>query len=232
MQRVFVVGDLHGQADAFAQVLMQSGFDLEQDQLIVLGDIVDGGPDTYGVVEILLTIENLILIKGNHDHWFIRFLNGGITYDKDSFSEYQLWYQQGGKATRDSYAKHGYTDSIPINHQTIFNRMIPYYVDEKNRLFVHGGFDVNTPIEKQNEYTLFWDRELITLSKMNIVTPYKNVFIGHTSTQYVVKGSTEPIQYPNGVIMLDTGAGWDGKLTLMEVDTLKYWQSNKVKGGR
>jgi len=209
--KTYVCGDIHGQAEAFAQVLVQSGFDLVNDQLIVLGDIVDGGANTFEVLELLLTIENLILIKGNHDNWAIRHIRGGIQYDPDSYSEFQTWYQQGGKATIDSYKKHGFDmASIPITHQTIFNRMVPYYIDDKNRLFVHGGFDPRVPIENQLPNFLMCDRDLITLSKLNTPTPYKNVFIGHTST----------------------GAGWDGKLTLMEVDTLKYWQSDLVKHGR
>lgn len=232
--RTFVVGDIHGQSEALLQVLKLSYFNTEVDRLIVLGDIVDGGPNTFEVLEILLTIKDLIMITGNHDQWFIRFLNGGIEYDADSFSEYQGWYQQGGKATRDSYKKHGYKDTIPITHQTIFNRMIPYYIDEKNRLFVHGGFDPRVPIEKQEPYTLMWDRNLIQMSRANVPTPYKNVFIGHTDIQIrddkthkVI--SSDPIQYPNGVIALDTGAGFDGRLTLMDVDSLKYWQSDIVK---
>lgn len=236
--RTFVVGDIHGQVVAFSQVLRDAGFNLEQDRLIVLGDIVDGGPDTFEVVEILLTVKNLVMILGNHDAWFIRHINGGMAFDKDSYSDFQLWYQQGGKATLDSYQKHGYDyGSIPISHQTIFNRMQPYFIDEKNRLYVHGGIDLREPIEQQTVESMTWDRHMIAQSRANVPSPYRNIFFGHTDirardpvTNKPI--NNEPVQYPNGAIGLDTGAGWDGVLTIMNVDTLKYWQSDKVKNGR
>ena len=230
--KTFVVGDIHGQANALAQVLGESGFNPKEDKLIVLGDIVDGGPQTYEVVEILLTIDNIEMILGNHDHWFIRFLNGGIKFDKDSYSEYQTWFKQGGEATRKSYEKHGYKETVPVSHQFIYNRMQPYYIDDKNRLFVHGGIRLDIPIEKQGIETFMWDRDLIVDSRLNKPTPYKNIFVGHTDTRFI-SGNTDPILYPNGVILLDTGAGWrGGKLTLMDVDTLQFWQSQEVGDGR
>ncbi len=65
--RTFVLGDVHGRIEALKEVLEKSKFKYKKDKLIVLGDIVDGGYDTYQVVEKLLKIKKLVFIIGNHD---------------------------------------------------------------------------------------------------------------------------------------------------------------------
>jgi hypothetical protein len=87
-------------------------------------------------------------------------------------------------------------------------------------------FDPEKPIDDQDQQNLIWDRDLIQLSKCNVKLPYEKVFIGHTSTQHIY-GGDQPVIYPNGLVALDTGAGWDGCLTVMDIDTGEQWQSNK-----
>lgn len=62
--RIFVMGDIHGNLHALIQCMERSGFDIEKDFLIQLGDVSDRFPDTAPVVEYLLSIENRILIRG------------------------------------------------------------------------------------------------------------------------------------------------------------------------
>ena len=64
MGRIFVIGDIHGAHKALVQVLERCEFDYENDQLITIGDIVDGWGDSYMVVEELLKIKNRIDIIG------------------------------------------------------------------------------------------------------------------------------------------------------------------------
>jgi serine/threonine protein phosphatase 1 len=75
--RRFVMGDIHGAYPALLQCLTRSGFNYEADLLIQLGDIVDGYDESYCCVEELLKINNLICIKGNHDVWFLEFIQTG-----------------------------------------------------------------------------------------------------------------------------------------------------------
>ena len=77
----FVIGDIHGSRKALVQCLERSGFDKENDLLITLGDVVDGWAESYEVVEELLTIKNRVDIAGNHDKWFLEFIEYKVAHD-------------------------------------------------------------------------------------------------------------------------------------------------------
>lgn len=210
------MGDLHGAWKALLQCLERSGFNKEQDELIQLGDICDGYPDVKECVNELRSIKNLKVIIGNHDKWFLDWATG----DREV-----SWRTQGGQATFESY--------VPTAHIHFFKNAYAYHLDEKNRLFVHGGFDLTQPdITKQKLDVLMWDRRLVqTARKKHFrgradLGGFKEIFVGHTATTYSCD-STEPQNFCN-LWMVDTGAGWEGKLTIMDVDTKEFWQSDLV----
>lgn len=80
MSKRFAIGDIHGRYNALLEVLKKSKFNYQEDELIVLGDVSDGGYNTYEVIEELLKIKNLIFIMGNHDEWFLNHLRSGWTH--------------------------------------------------------------------------------------------------------------------------------------------------------
>ena len=231
------IGDIHGNFKALKQVLERSKFDYEHDQLIVLGDVCDGHAQTKECVEELLKAENLVLVLGNHDEWFIRHLNEGFADE--------IWIQQGGANTLRSYgakvleAKYVSTFSrldlkdmiVPASHQDFFNKAVLYY-ELDGMVCVHGGFNPKIPISKNSKETFLWDRQLIIHAQRNSVPGWKKVFVGHTTTQlfgnrHDIKDCYVPLKF-NNLIMMDTGAGWQGKLTLMDIDTKEYWQSDMI----
>lgn len=224
-QNVWVLGDVHGRCKELKQVLKKSNFNKEEDKLIVLGDIVDGGPDTYGVVEELLTIKNMVFIEGNHDRWWKTYLETG-----DSLFE---WHTQGGKTTKESYAH--CNGIIPVTHQDFFNRSVPYHeetINGKKCLFVHGGYNPDKPIRVQDPKELMWDRSLIDRFRNGLkMKTYDEIFIGHTTTQVIANdmNHTTPIVFGQPgygkLFCLDTGAGHLGRLTLMNASTHEFWQS-------
>ena len=211
----FVIGDIHGRVDALKQVLNLSHFNYEKDKLICLGDIVDGGYNTYEVVEELLKIKDFIFVLGNHDKWFIDNISSGWSGD--------IWLNQGGKNTLDSYRKASIGGMIPVTHQELFNNGFYYYILE-GMLFVHGGFNPKVGIHNTDTTTLLWDRSLIEKHKKGRKElTFNKIFVGHTTTQSY--GSLQPINFGK-LWMLDTGAGWTGRLTIMDIDTEEYWQSD------
>jgi len=226
--RVFCIGDIHGRFKALKEVLTISKFNYEEDKLIVLGDIADGGVDTYQVVEELLKIKNLIYVIGNHDEWFMNHIKSG-------WSE-EIWLQQGGANTLKSYGaevkESNYITeeskintrnlNIPVTHQEFFNKGVYYYIED-NMCFVHGGFNPKIlKMSSQSKQDLLWDRNLINYAIKHKIKQFKKVFVGHTTTQGY--GDTIPIKF-NNLIMMDCGAGWSGRLAIMNIYSEKFWVS-------
>jgi serine/threonine protein phosphatase 1 len=250
-RRTLVIGDIHGGFKALLQCLERSGFDNEVDTLISLGDIADGCPQVPECVEELLTIKNLIAIRGNHDVWCEDWMKfRGINPN---------WLSQGGQATYDAYVKN-YPELIDKHGEQFFNKQSNYYIDDQNRGFVHGGFKSRKGLghdTHQSDY--YWDRDMWTIAMFQHVTEgnadsdeiahatrfrnHKEIYIGHTSTgNWDVKPHypeyKDENQAKNGKITvpmnrcnvwnLDTGGGFGGKLTIMDIDTKEYWQSDPV----
>ncbi len=245
--RTFVMGDIHGAYKALLQCLERSSFDYDNDRLIQLGDIVDGHAEVYECVEELLKLKNLVAIKGNHDDWFDNFINSDF---------HPCHWNQGGKGTLISYLDHAgknekffvvgnsYKTSleakdIPERHKTFFDNQRLYYVDEENRCFVHGGFDRHLPFSKQKKEDFYWSRDLWAEAlhthshNRNIqltpdffdVVDFKEIYIGHTPT--TKWGTDKPLRALN-ILNMDTGAGHSGRLTIMDIETKKYWQSDPL----
>jgi len=224
--RLLVLGDVHGAARALTQVLDRSNFDPASDRLIFLGDICDGYPETPQAIDILLDIPDRVVIEGNHDEWFRAWVKYGVCDP--------IWYFQGGDTTISAYnpiitnwlAARGASGDVPKAHESFLDEMVPYYIED-DFAFTHGGFSLHgVKIAPPGGYN--WDRALWEFAQasakfgMYILGDYKRVFIGHTSTG---KYSTKPV-LASGVWNIDQGAGFEGKLTLMDVHTEEYWQSD------
>lgn len=227
--RKFVIGDIHGAHKALVQCLELVDFDYEKDQLIQLGDIVDRGPDSFECVEELLKIKNLIAIKGNHDDEFLFGIKNGCN---------SSMMNHGAIQTYNSYHNNtGTTLDIPQSHKDFFNSQLSYYIDGENRCFVHGGFNRDFFIDEQNDITFIWDRSLWSKAlschndqKLSTKNGFKDIFIGHTPTiNWREKGKViDKPMYSGGIWNLDTGAGFGYPLTIMNVETKEYKQSDHV----
>ena len=215
--RTLVVGDIHGAHKALLQCFKRAEFNYDRDRLIVLGDVCDGYPEVRQCIDELLKIKTCDFIIGNHDMWA---LDWALRGDKP-----EIWTSQGGRNTIRSY------DGGPMPKEHIdFLKSGQLWIELGDQIFVHGGFDPDMPLSKNSAETLVWDRELLTIAwqKQSIdpqykFGPYSDIFLGHTTTQFY--NTLKPIKACN-VWDLDTGAGWSGKLTIMDVKTKEYWQSD------
>jgi len=218
--RVFAIGDIHGAYKSLLQCLERSAFDYQKDRLIVLGDVCDGYPEVRPCIDELLKIRHCDLIIGNHDQWALDWaLRGDMP---------KIWTSQGGDRTMASY------NGGPMPQKHIdFLKSGHLWLELEGRLFVHGGFYPNVPLNEQTAQILMWDRDLLDMAvkyqKAGINEKFggfEDVFVGHTTTQFY--GGVEPIHACN-VWDLDTGGGVSGKLTVMNVKTKKYWQSDSSR---
>ncbi len=219
--KTFVLGDIHGEYKALIECLKLSKFNKMEDRLICLGDVCDRGAQVKECIDELLTIPKCIYILGNHDAWALEWANHG-NIPKE-------WMKEGGAATVKSYNG----TNMPKEHIEFLAKAPLYFVD-KNKLFVHGGYDWERNVEETSVEIFIWDRKLITRAQLlKIMGPvsklgeYDEIFVGHTPT-FTLTGEFEPKRFCN-VWAMDTGAGWGGYLTIMDVDTKEFWQSRITK---
>lgn len=231
MGRTLVIGDIHGAARALEQVLIRAKITTD-DKLIFIGDYVDGWSESAEVIEKLIELDktyNCIFIKGNHDVWCEDWLRTQIP-NRD-------WLVHGGAATVESYLADKKIERK--KHLNFLERMPYYHIDEAKNLYIHAGFTSMHGPEKEFCTSNFnWDRTLWevarsinpNLSRDSLLYPirlklFNEIFIGHTPTTYY--NTDKPMQGCN-VWNTDTGAAFNGKLTILDVETKAYWQSDKV----
>jgi serine/threonine protein phosphatase 1 len=215
MNRTFVMGDIHGAFRALNQCLQRASFDYENDRLIFLGDVCDGWPQTKECVDELLKIKNLVFILGNHDAIMLDWMETGVSGES--------WFVHGGNATCDSYG-----NDIPRAHVDLIKKAVLYHLED-NRLFVHAGILTDRKLEHQGPSVFLWDRSLVTQATHfynngmdNPLTEFSEVFVGHTPVS-----SPVPVKCCD-VWMMDTGAGWYGPLSMMDVNTKDFFVSDPV----
>lgn len=229
--RKLVIGDIHSGLKGLKQVLRRAEV-TTVDTLIFLGDYVDGWSQAVETVDYLLELDKTyrcIFLRGNHDElcydWLVN--------SKDN----PTWFMHGGESTAKSYENADKTTRLA--HIKFYESLKNHYLDEDQRLFLHAGFTNLKGIE--HEYftkTFYWDRTLWELAMSlnpNLdendmhypkrLTNYKEIYIGHTPVTRM--GKTTPQNGAN-VWNIDTGAAFKGPLTIMDVDTKTYWQSDPV----
>lgn len=229
--RTLVIGDIHGGLRALHQIMERAKV-TPSDTLIFLGDYVDGWSQSPQVIDYLIKIQtkyNCIFIRGNHDELLLEWLNK----TKDN----PLWYKHGGESTALAYAN--VSEEVRKEHVEFLQTLENYYLDEENRLFIHAGFtNVNGVDYEYFPKLFYWDRTLWetalamdkTLQMDDLFYPkrltlYNEIYIGHTPVSRI--GKTIPVQMAN-VWNIDTSAAFEGPLTIMDVDTKEFWQSEPL----
>lgn len=229
--RTLVIGDIHGGLKALQQVLKRANI-TPQDKIIFLGDYVDGWSESSKVIDFLIEFQkthSCICLLGNHDELLLEWLESG--------EENPVWLQHGGQASADDYNQ--LSETKRIEHLTFFKSLPTFHLDDQNRLFLHAGFSSYKGIDFEYYKKLFyWDRTLwetalaldTNLSKDDVLYPkrfklYNEIYIGHTPVTQI--GETIPVNKAC-VWNLDTGAAFKGKLTIMDINSKEFWQSDPL----
>ncbi len=153
MSQTFVIPDLHGRLDlpdsGLAEIAARSTG--EHASIVLLGDYVDKGPGSNGVIDRLMRgvgdSFTLVTLKGNHDAMMADAL-------RDS-SKMADWLAKGGDMALASYG--GSAADVPQSHLQWLDRLRLFHTDT-HRLYVHAGVDPDMPLERQTERTLLWKR--------------------------------------------------------------------------
>jgi serine/threonine protein phosphatase 1 len=153
---VYAIGDIHGSLHKLRDLMMlcERHADGRTASFIFLGDYIDRGPDSRGVVEALMDMQSrqpdrVIALKGNHEAVALEVVDGE--------TEAELWLREGGTATLRSYDIDDARD-LPDEH-IAWLRALPLCYDDGRRFFVHAGVDPEKPLGAQRDRDLIWIRE-------------------------------------------------------------------------
>jgi serine/threonine protein phosphatase 1 len=221
-QRVYAIGDVHGCLDRLAAMHASIAADLaarpvREPLLVHLGDYVDRGPDSAGVVARLagrVTMPDVptVNLMGNHEHMMLDAVASGES------EATELWLANGGTESLRSWGvprsaqPKDWASYLPTPH-LLFVRDLAVYHEAGGYLFVHAGVRPGIPLAQQSRHDLMWIREPFLSSKGSFGAV---VVHGHTPRQ-------EPVVRPNR-IGIDTGAVIGGVLTcvVLEADRLGF----------
>lgn len=210
---VYAIGDIHGRSDMLDELLWRIKDDagsLYEAKLIFLGDYVDRGPDSRGVIDRLISLgqdyEDAVFLKGNHEALLLDFLAEP--------EDLPHWVEWGGAETLESYGldtvgkEYGalaeeFLEAAPQSHLDFLNGLKLTHI-EGDYLFVHAGVRPGTPLEEQTEEDLIWIRK-----RFHNAAP-------SSRPDYVVVHGHTPTDKPDDAgwrIGVDTGACYGGLLT-------------------
>lgn len=148
----FAISDIHGCKVTFQNLLTSINFS-RQDELFLLGDYVDRGPDSRGVLDFIFQLQtagySLHCLMGNHEEMLLRSAQEPEIYD--------MWWQNGGKETLHSFGVKSPTD-IPAAYTT-WMRALPRYFEFKDYLLVHAGLDFRLSNPLEDPASLIWIRD-------------------------------------------------------------------------
>ena len=218
--RVYAIGDIHGRADLLhamqAMILADSVGGPRRQVVVYLGDYIDRGQDSFGVIDTLVNAPlpgfESVHLRGNHEDFLLSFVETG--------EQGENWFFNGGITTMKSYGvtakgaagrntailRENLIDAMPANHLSFFKGLTLTHT-EGDYLFVHAGIRPGVPLSHQKPEDLMWIR-----------TPFLHAEggFGHV----VVHGHTpdfEPVVRENR-IGVDTLAYRSGCLTCLVLE--------------
>jgi serine/threonine protein phosphatase 1 len=208
--RTLAIGDVHGcyaQFDALLDKLALSS----DDHLILLGDLIDRGPQSADVLKRTIRLtqsHHVTTIKGNHEQMMLDAL--------ESHAKFSDWLQNGGDQTLKSYAGvRGQLRDVPDEHWKFLQTGLVDYVETSTHIFVHANAYPDMAMSEQPDYMLRWER-------CDDIAP-------HESGKIIVCGHTpQKLGRPMNrgfAICLDTNACRGGPLTCLEAESERIWQA-------
>ncbi|TWT05417.1 serine/threonine protein phosphatase [Planococcus sp. CPCC 101016] len=224
MKRTLIISDIHGELELFDKLLQKTKFDATEDQLILLGDYVDRGPDAKGVLERVIELkkQGAIVLRGNHDQMM-------LDAAKDEPDAKVSWARNGALPTLQSY------DSL-IKDMTLptadvfwkhidFIKEMDYYHETDEYVFVHAGVQPGKPVQQTDPFILIWIREEF----YKVYSGNKTVVFGHTPA-FLLRGTNNYDVYfgDNRIIGIDGGAAYGGQLNCLELPSRRSYYVKKT----
>lgn len=216
MPRTIAIGDIHGCLNALLTLEKGMGWS-QDDRLVALGDYVDRGPDSRGVMEWAIQHHrsgHLVALRGNHEAMMLM--------ARDNQSAQKAWMSRvvGGVETLASYGMNdmpGRLVDVPDAHWLFMESQTRLCWETERFFFAHAGVDPSRALSDQDEGRLLWER----FGAQPLHPSGKRLICGHTK-----QDNGLPLLLEHGVC-IDTGAHSGGWLTGLNVDTGEYGQANE-----
>ncbi len=220
--RTLVVGDIHGKLELLNRLVDKMEYRAVEDRLILIGDLVDRGEDSRGVVERAIALKreapnNVIVLRGNHEAMMLAALS------RPESEQAELWYYNGGIETLQSYMNEDGEFDVPEKHWD-FLASLPTWYEDDHAIYVHASLaqdevgNFQHPGEAPESPELYWARNRRFFAEYN----GKTVVFGHTITGMVF-GEKKKVWFRGDLIGVDTGAYLTGVLSGVELPSRRVF---------
>ena len=209
--RTIAIGDIHGCLTSLVALVKHAGI-TRDDTIVTLGDYVDRGPDSRGVIDYLLRLrreQRVVSLLGNHE---LLMLGARESPQALDWSQNEL---VGGAATLESYGLYDIR-GIPPHNLDFIENCLPYH-ETDSHFFVHANADPALPLDEQDERHLYWKR----FGEPEPHRSGKVMVCGHTS-----QSSGEPLDVGHA-LWIDSKAYGGGWLSAYDPGNGHYWQTNE-----
>lgn len=221
----YAMSDIHGCYHEFLQMLSLIHFS-DNDELYIIGDIVDRGPDPLSVLYYVMEHKNIHLIKGNHEQMMLATISNGKRLFPPTQNK-SLWYYNGGMATYENYRKLSKEEKEEIIE---FLKSLPLTMEIKtdihDYILVHGGPNITFEDDwKEGNVSedVLWERFEYLSSMAPEIIPGKIIVVGHTPTSsYGGHADCKAISIGDKRL-IDGGCVFGGKLICFCLDTEEFY---------
>lgn len=207
--RTIAIGDVHGCLSAL-QDLLELVSPQPEDTVVFLGDYVDRGPDSRGVIDEILELRrrtNVVTLLGNHDATMIA--------AADDARQWHFWMNMGGEQTFENYGNDW--RNIPESHLEFLENLKRFWITPTH-FFVHANYGIERPLREQPDWLLIWEH----ITGLFPPRPHPSgriAILGHTAQK---KGE---ILDGGHYMVIDTGCVKGGWLTAYCIETDEAWQT-------
>jgi serine/threonine protein phosphatase 1 len=207
-RRTLAVGDIHGCSMPLIN-LMEAAQPTPEDMVVYLGDYVDRGPDTRGVIDWIIQQADqlpVVTLRGNHEVMMLASRTEPVHFHN--------WQSVGGWETLESYdwdQERDWQGSVSAEHWDFLETTQPW-IETSSHIFVHAHVDPSLPMKQQPDSQIYWEK----CRSMELHTSGKKTVVGHTR-----QVSGIPREFPGGVC-IDTAAVSGKWLTCLCAETGEY----------
>tara|TARA_B110001452_G_C15190838_1_gene413473 strand:+ start:69 stop:926 length:858 start_codon:yes stop_codon:yes gene_type:complete len=222
--RVWVIGDVHGFSESLRRLVRTLELS-EDDRVVLLGDLIDRGPDSFDVVRFAREDPRVFCVKGNHEMMMTE--NFALDLIEHPNEDARVWFHAGGRETVASYFR-AFPDDAEgalrwmIDQDIEWMKALPAHIVLEQWRLVHAGYNPNRTIGEQDESDLLWIRSPFHSSN-HPIDPARSVVFGHTPTMTLYPRKEDrwgDVWYSDVVLE-------DGRAASIGLDTCVFHKQNQ-----